>query len=369
MELLFDLEDENAIEIKNKKNIEIKEGDLWQLGEHRLLCGDCTIKENINLLMNGNKADMVFTDPPYGMGKNILNDDLNIEDLVEFNNKWIPASFDILKDNGSWYCWGNDISILNIYSEILKTMIKNKKITLKNIIVWNKGDTRGQHSRNTRMYAVADEKCLFIMKGNQESSINAVNYDYRFESIREYLYNSRVAMGWDIATMKNIVGHSDKSRDHWTSKSQWNMPSREVYDKLQKEAFNQKKEKSLSNNAFCRSYDDLLKEYESKRAYFNNIHDNFNSVWNFKRLKGRTKLEDCGNHDTPKPVELCERAVKTSSRENELVLDLFLGSGSTLIACEHAKRICYGIEIEPYYCSIIIERWQRYTNKKAIKIN
>ena len=146
-------------------------------------------------------------------------------------------------------------------------MIKNKKITLKNIIVWNKGDTRGQHSRNTRMYAVADEKCLFIMKGNQESSINAVNYDYRFESIREYLYNSRVAMGWDIATMKNIVGHSDKSRDHWTSKSQWNMPSREVYDKLQKEAFNQKKEKSLSNNAFCRSYDDLLKEYESKRAY------------------------------------------------------------------------------------------------------
>lgn len=66
MNTLFDMTDELDI-IDTKSDITVKQGDLWQLGNHRLLCGDCTIKENIDLLMNGKKADMVFTDPPYGI--------------------------------------------------------------------------------------------------------------------------------------------------------------------------------------------------------------------------------------------------------------------------------------------------------------
>ena len=73
-------------------------------------------------------------------------------------------------------------------------------------------------------------------------------------------------------------------------------------------------------------------------------------------------------HPTMKPIELIVNAILNSSLENMIVFDGFLGSGSTLIACEHTNRICYGMEIEPHYCSVIINRWQKYTNKKAIKI-
>lgn len=74
-------------------------------------------------------------------------------------------------------------------------------------------------------------------------------------------------------------------------------------------------------------------------------------------------------HPTMKPIEICEKAIKNSSQRNDIVLDLFLGSGSTLIACEKTNRICYGMEIEPHYCDVIIKRWEDYTDKKAVLIN
>lgn len=73
-------------------------------------------------------------------------------------------------------------------------------------------------------------------------------------------------------------------------------------------------------------------------------------------------------HPTQKPVSMLSEIINDFSNENEIIFDAFLGSGSTLIACEHTNRICYGMEIEPHYCSVIINRWQKYTNKKAIKI-
>ena len=74
-------------------------------------------------------------------------------------------------------------------------------------------------------------------------------------------------------------------------------------------------------------------------------------------------------HPTVKPVELCKKGVITNSKKNEIVLDGFLGSGSTLIACEKTKRICYGMEIDPYYCDVIIQRYKDYTDKEVEKIN
>lgn len=73
-------------------------------------------------------------------------------------------------------------------------------------------------------------------------------------------------------------------------------------------------------------------------------------------------------HPTQKPVSMLSEIINDFSNENEIIFDGFLGSGSTLIVCEHTNRICYGMEIEPHYCSVIINRWQKYTNKKAIKI-
>ena len=71
-------------------------------------------------------------------------------------------------------------------------------------------------------------------------------------------------------------------------------------------------------------------------------------------------------HPTMKPVELIERAINNSTRASELIIDFFLGSGSTLIACEKTGRICYGMEIDPHYCDVIVKRWEDFTGKKAV---
>ena len=92
-----------------------------------------------------------------------------------------------------------------------------------------------------------------------------------------------------------------------------------------------------------------------------------NNVWHFDRTTGEER-ESAGGHATPKPIALCGRAIKSSSRENENVLDVFGGSGSTLIACEQLNRNAYLIELEPKWCDVIIKRWEQFTGQKAIKI-
>lgn len=341
-----------------------KLGDIYRLGRHFLMCGDSTSEEDVAKLMNGVKADMVFTDPPYGMKKEndgVANDNLNYDDLLEFNEKWIPITFNNLKDNGSWYCWGIDEPLMDIYSNILKPMAKQNKITFRNLITWDKGIGKGQLFSECRMYPRADEKCLFVQVGIQCLTLNADQYWEEYEPIRKYLYDERIKCGWDIPTMKTIAGHSDKSRDHWTSKSQWNLPTKDVYIKFQ----NWAKEHNIE--AFTKEYEKLREEYEKLRAYFDNTHDNMNNVWHFSKTSGEER-ESAGGHATPKPIALCSRAIKSSSRENENVLDVFGGSGSTLIACEQLNRNCYVMELEPKWVDVIIQRWENFTGKKAIKL-
>ena len=92
------------------------------------------------------------------------------------------------------------------------------------------------------------------------------------------------------------------------------------------------------------------------------------TVWHFNRTKGEERAE-CGDHATPKPLALCARGIKTSSREGEIVLDVFGGSGSTMIACEQLGRKCRMMELDPHYCTVIIARWEKLTGQKAIKLN
>ena len=344
-----------------------KKGDIWLLGEHRLMCGDSTVITDVEKLMNGEKADMVFTDPPYGMKKEkdgVLNDNQNQDDLLEFNKQWIPLSFAFLKDIGSWYCWGTDTSLMDIYAFILRPYEKENKITFRNLLTWDKGSGQGQNSKSFRMYPIADEKCLFVMAGVQGFNNNADNYFEGWEPIRDYLLKSRLAMGWDVPTMKKIAGHSDLSGDHWTSKSQFNMPTREVYNKLKEAAEKQRKECNINNAAFKKEYDELKKEWYSTRSYFDNTHDNMNNVWHFPKTS-QEERKHTGGHATPKPIALCSRGIKTSSQSGDIVLDLFGGSGSTLIACEQLNRKCYMMELDPHFCDVIITRWETLTGKPA----
>ena len=369
--------EEDNYEIPNEINTDIVLGDLFEIGEHRLLCGDSTDSDSVAKLMNGEKADMAHNDPPYGMKKEkegVLNDNLNYNDLLDFNREWIALQFMHLKESGSWYCWGIDEPLMDIYSEILKPYIAEQKATFRNLITWDKGHGQGQNSENTRSYAVADEKCLFAMLGVQGFNNNADNYFEGWEPIRDYLLSQRIKAGWDIPSMKRIAGHSDLSRDHWTCKSQWTMPTKEVYLTFQKwcidnkvDAFKKEYEELKKEyEELKKEYEELKKEYYSTRAYFNNVHDNFNNVWKFERhLRNGSE----GGHATPKPIPLCERAIKSSCPENGLVLDVFLGSGSTMVASHQLKRKCYGMELDPKYCQVIIDRMKKLDPSLVIKRN
>jgi DNA modification methylase len=345
-------------------------GDLFEIGEHRLLCGDSTDSDSVAKLMNGEKADMAHNDPPYGMKKEkegVLNDNLNYSDLLDFNKEWIPLQFMHLKENGSFYCWGIDEPLMDIYSEILKPYIAEQKAIFRNLITWDKGHGQGQNSENTRSYAIADEKCLFAMMGVQGFNNNADNYFNGWDSIVNYLDEEKNKAKFTIKDCKRLAGHSEKSGCHWFDKSQWMMPTEETYDSWRNNC--------IENNidAFKKEYEELKKEYEelkkeyySTRAYFNNTHDNFNNVWKFDR---HIRNGSEGGHATPKPIPLCERAIKSSCPDNGLVLDVFLGSGSTMVASHQLKRKCYGMELDPKYCQVIIDRMKKLDPTLIIKRN
>jgi DNA modification methylase len=137
------------------------------------------------------------------------------------------------------------------------------------------------------------------------------------------------------------------------------MPTEDQYKRLQQEA---KKE------AFKREHDDLKREHDrikeefyKTRAFFDNTHDNMTEVWQFERVKG----EERHGHATPKPVEMMERVMKSSAPIGAITIEPFLGSGSTLIGAEKTGRKCYGMELDPKYCDVIVKRWEDFTGKKA----
>jgi len=319
--------------------------------------------------MNKKKAVLGFNDPPYGMKKEkygVKNDNLNYDDLLEFNKKWINIQLEHLKDNGSFYCWGTDEPLMDIYSNIIKPLIKKQKLTFRNLITWDKTVGQGQNAEEYRMFPIADEKCLFVMCGVQDFDEHGKAQVY-LKPYLEYMTENKNLIGKNDKQINDILGYSSIA-SHWFlnklgGQNQPRLISEKDYQKLQTycqqnniDAF--KKE----YDELKKEYDELKKEYYSTRAYFDNTHDNQNNVWHFGRCKERA-----GGHVTPKPIPLCERAVKSSCPENGLVTDFFLGSGSTLIACEQTNRICYGMEIDPIYIDVILKRYHNLYPDKKIK--
>ena len=379
------IEDDNFNEESAGIKARCSYGDIWELGEHRLMCGDSTDAASVALLMDGQKADMVFTDPPYGMKKEIegvMNDNLNREDLGKFNNLWIPISFSNLKDNGSWYCWGRDEILMDIYADILRPMIYARKLSFRNLITWDKGNAQGQTSDGLKLYPIADEKCLFVVRGAATLSSGVFRTkEYFFEGfsgIRDYLRGELEKSG---LSMKEVIGMTSTYASHYFSSSQWAFPTEKDYNTIREHCRGAAFQKEYA--AFQKEYAELQKEYAELQKeyaafqkeyaellpYFDNTHDNMNNVWHYERARytdNDSKTNDL--HATPKPIQLCARAIKSSSREGESVLDLFGGSGSTLVACEQVSRKCYMMELAPHYCDVIITRWEEYTGKEAVKI-
>ena len=250
-----------------------KLGDIYQLGNHRLMCGDSTSEEDVAKLMNDVKADMVFTDPPYGM---FLDTDFSvmkpsktmaeekglkngkkyksvIGDNEDFKDELVTTIFDNFDYCKEIFVWGADY-----YPELLKDY-KNG-----NFIVWDKKSNEGMED---------------------------TNFDKTYSS------------GFEICWSKN-KHKKDIVRCLWVS------------------AFGTEQ------------------EFDHKRV-----------------------------HPTQKPTKLSRWFIDKYSSENNLIVDLYGGSGSTLIACEQLNRKCYMMELDPHYVDVIIQRWENFTGKKAVKLN
>ena len=349
-----------------------KTGDLWILGEHRLLCGDSTKAEDVARLMGGERAALVHADPPYGMGKEkdgVQNDNLYSDKLDAFQMAWWKAFRPHVEDNGSAYVWGNSEDLWRLwYCGGLKD---SERLTFRNEIAWDKGGGgSGVGTKALRCY-FPEERCLFFMLGEQGFNNNADNYWEGWEPIRSYLAAEMEKCGgpknWKAALGNKMGGH-------YFTKSQWCFPTEEAYKKLQ--AFGKGNAFKREHDAFKREHDELKREHDelkrehdelkqefyATRAYFDNTHDNMTDVWSFPRVTGEERHE----HATPKPVEMMARAIKSSTQDGGLLVEPFLGSGSTLIAAEQLGRKCYGMEISPAYCDVIVQRWENLTGKKAV---
>jgi DNA modification methylase len=262
------------------------------------MCGDSTSEKDVAKLMAGEKADMVFTDPPYNAGfkKNqIANDNFQkIEDFLDFTNKWFLLSLKQCHDDSSIYVWGFEKTIC----EIKVSFNKYEDIELTNMIVWDKVS----FGKTLPKFKSGKEICLFYKKGNP------IFNNQRMKA------RPSLAEKW---------GHlADKNGDVKQGKNSCNIyegPCTDVW-------------------------------------------------WDIPNMGRGGNKEYLGEHPTQKPLMACERSILSSSNENHLVIDLFLGSGSTLIACEKTNRRCYGMELDEHYMSVIIKRFEEYSGETAVRL-
>jgi len=345
-----------------------KPGDLWILGTHRVLCGDSTKADDVARLMVGQKSQLIHADPPYGMGKEnegVQNDNLYGDKLDAFQMAWWNAARPHTEDNGSAYIWGNSEGLWRLW--YVGGLRDAERLTFRSFVIWNKppsGMGDGQNNPVMRSFGVKYESCLFFMLGEQGFNNNADNYWAGWEPIRLYLESEMNKCGgqkkWKEALGNQMGGH-------YFTRSQWSFPTKEAYEKLQAfakgNAFKREHDElKREHDELKREHDELKQQFYETRAYFDNTHDNMTDVWDFPRVTG----EDRHGHATPKPVAMICRAIKSSTAESGLVYEPFLGSGTTLIAAEQLNRKCYGMEISPAYCDVIVKRWETLTGKTAM---
>lgn len=256
---------EDEIHEIEEDNIKSKLGDIYELGNHILMCGDSTKKEDIEKLLNNKEVDLLVTDPPYNInyeGKTkeklkIKNDNLTKENFYNFLSKVFENVKNYIKAGGVFYVWFASSESISFYSAISKT----EELEIKQELIWNKN----QMTLGRQDYQWKHEPCLYGWK----------------KGAAHYFINNR-----SLTTIMDF-----------------------------------------------------------KKPIRNDLHP------------------------TMKPVELIAFQITNSSRENEIVLDLFGGSGTTLMACEQTKRQCRMMEYDPKYVDVIIKRWETFTGKKAIKLN
>ena len=338
-------------------------GDVWQLGKHRVMCGDSTIISDVEKLMAGATAQLLHADPPYGMGKEgdgVANDNLYAEKLDGFQMEWWATFRTFLDDNASAYIWGNAPDLWRLW--YVGGLGDSEKLELRNEIVWDKKNIAGMASPDLTQYPIATERCLFFQLGNQFlGNVNADDFPDTWEPVRAYMEAQAKAAGVNPAEVKRVCGVGMYS--HWFTRSQFTLIPEKHYRNLAAEF----------PGHFERPWRELKAEWDrvkggptseiqGARSHFDNAHEPMRDVWEFSRVTG----DERHGHATPKPVAMMERVMKSSLRPGGLVVEPFGGSGATLIGAEKTGRACYTMEMQPRYVDVIVRRWQAFTGKKAV---
>lgn len=335
----------------------VRTGDLFAIGEHRLICGDCTDAAVVARVMDEEKAKLIHADPPYGMGKEgegVINDNLYREKLDLFQMRWWKACRPFTDNNGSAYIWGNAEDLWRLW--YCGGLRDSEELTLRNEIVWDKKSIPGMASDLMTQYPMATERCLFIQFGDQFlGNINADQYWEGWDEIRVPLAEEAKRAGLTPKKIQEITGVSMYS--HWFSKSQWQMIPERYYTKLQESLPGYF---GISHSEYQKKYNEIKGGYQNyfngiqdgMRSYFDNGHSAVYDVWDFARVIGDERM----GHATPKPVAMMELAIKTSCPEGFIVLAPFNGKAPELVACQNINRRGRAIEISPAYVAVTLER-------------
>ena len=299
----FDAEAE-ASKIKKPKS---KRGEVYQLGKHRLMCGDATCKEDVEKLMDGKKADMVFTDPPYFeiIKENWDHQWKNKDDFLKWTDLWIDILLNYITEDSSLYIC-SQYPITSYFQ-----LLFDKKLYLRSIIAMVFNRNRGNQSNYIRKY----ESILYYVKSN-EFIFNGMT-----EKEEDYLNTWIEEKRIDSSSLNRFLGYKKNN--------------------FKRVKLNAKTESRSNNGRFLED------------------------VWYCERPHGFSTPEDFRTeHPTQKPLKATMIATLNSSLKNQIVLDLFGGSGTTLIACEKTGRICYMMEIDPVYCDVIRQRYENFILQK-----
>jgi DNA modification methylase len=353
---------DRAEELRAKWGVE--EGQLWELGEHRLLCGDSTSGADVQKVIGEGRATLIHADPPYGMGKEaegVLNDNLYKEKLDAFQMQWWKACRSKVEDNGSAYIWGNAPDLWRLW--YLGGLGNSERLELRNEIVWDKKSIPGMASDLMTQYPEASERCLFFQIGQQFiGNINADDFPEQWEPLRSYMSNEAESCGLSAKKLKQLCGVS--MFGHWFTRSQFTLVPKNHYETIQM-AYPDNFKKSWAQ---LKTEWDCVKgsgrkvingKLEGMRSYFDNAHEAMRDVWEHGRVVGGERH----GHATPKPVSMICRCIKSSAPVGGIVYEPFLGSGSTLMACEQTSRKCRAIEISPAYVAVALQRWADATGK------
>lgn len=308
------------------------------------------------------------------MGKEadgVLNDNLYREKLDAFQMAWWRAWVERLDENGSAYIWGDAPNLWRLW--YVGGLSAEPDLLVRNEVVWDKGSVPGMASEGGHSYPPATERCLFLMRGQQFlGNQNKADYWHGFEPLRAWLEAERDKAGWVNSDVNRVT--STQMAGHWFSQSQFAPISRKHYEVLTAAA---------AGRAFTEPYDELFERLfpevraggnahrrelaaamREARSYFDNAHEAMTDVWQFPRVVGEERF----GHATPKPVAMVARALRTSCEPGGVVAVPFGGTGPEFIAAEQLQRRAFGMELNPEYCQVIVDRWEAFTGQTAVKL-